>query len=62
MDLMSKFGIKTSQTTPFEIVHTIASGERVNKLIECALSQNDDRLVRVLNCDDYVLKRSFFDK
>lgn len=23
MDLMSKFGIKTSQTTPFEIVHTV---------------------------------------
>lgn len=37
-------------------VHKIASGERVNKLMECALSQNDDRLVRVLNCDDFVLK------
>ena len=24
--------------------------------MECALSQNDDRLVRVLNCDDFVLK------
>jgi hypothetical protein len=22
--------------------------------MECALSQNDDRLVRVLNCDDFV--------
>jgi hypothetical protein len=28
----------------------------VSKLMECALSQNDDRLVRVLNCDDFVLK------
>jgi hypothetical protein len=37
-------------------VHKIASSERVNKLMECALSQNDDRLVRVLNCDDFVLK------
>ena len=37
-------------------VHKIAPGERVNKLMECALSQNDDRLVRVLNCDDFVLK------
>ena len=37
-------------------VHKIASGECVNKLMECALSQNDDRLVRVLNCDDFVLK------
>ena len=24
--------------------------------MECALSQNDDGLVRVLNCDDFVLK------
>jgi hypothetical protein len=24
--------------------------------MECTLSQNDDRLVRVLNCDDFVLK------
>jgi hypothetical protein len=28
----------------------------MNKLMEYALSQNDDRLVRVLNCDDFVLK------
>jgi hypothetical protein len=37
-------------------VHKIASGECVNKLMECALSQNDDKSVRVLNCDDFVLK------
>jgi hypothetical protein len=28
----------------------------MNKLMEYALSQHDDRLVRVLNCDDFVLK------
>ena len=37
-------------------VHNIASGERVNTLMESALRQNDDRLVRVLNCDDFLLK------
>ena len=37
-------------------VHKITSDERVNKLMECASSQDDDRLVRVLNCDDFVLK------
>jgi hypothetical protein len=31
----------------------------MNKLMECAFSQNDDRLVRVLNCDDFVLKRVY---
>ena len=28
----------------------------MNKLMECALSQNDDKMARVLNCDDLVLK------
>ena len=37
-------------------VHKIPSGECVNQLMECALSQNDDRLVRVLHFDDFVLK------
>jgi hypothetical protein len=36
-------------------VHKITSGERVNRLMECALSQDDDRLVRVLNCDDFII-------
>ena len=44
------------QNKTFKKVHKISSGEHVNKLMECALSQNDDRLVCVLNCDDFVLK------